>query len=106
LAKPVPNTNRLKIIVQMVQGERSPEQPAVLLDDRAPTTSHHPCELAALGLVHSHAAGTYYLNRLELAPIRSLAERMLAVDALPALAADVDHSVDKKVFADLSDSSG
>jgi DNA-binding transcriptional ArsR family regulator len=107
ILKALADGNRLRIIGLLAQEERSVEELAALLGVRSPTVSHHLSRLAENGLVHARAHGYYNLYRLNPAPLRSLAERLLKAETLSELASDVDRSrYQKMLFADLASPDG
>lgn len=99
--KALADASRLKIVGLLANGEYSVEQLAEILHLRASTVSHHLARLAESGLVSARAQGYYNLYRLEAGVIERTARRLLSVERLPEMAADVDLAAyDRKVLAD------
>lgn len=88
--KALSDENRLKIAGLLAQGSYSGEVLAEMLDIKPATVSHHLSYLAQAGLVDAHQEGHAKLYRLRLDVVHGLANRLLARDALPQAAADVD----------------
>jgi predicted transcriptional regulator len=101
--KALADANRLKIVGLLAQEELTVEQLAEMLDLRASTVSHHLARLSKAGLVSARAESYYNLYRLETKSLEEMAERLLARDTLPEIAADVDmDAYDRKVIKDYS----
>jgi predicted transcriptional regulator len=105
--KALSDANRLKIVGLLSQGEYSVEQLAAMLDVRPSTVSHHLSRLAQAELVSARADGYYSVYRLEPKTLERMARRLLAPEALPAFADDLDlEAYDQKVLRDFSNSDG
>jgi predicted transcriptional regulator len=101
--KALADANRLKIVGLLAQEELTVEQLAEMLNLRASTVSHHLARLSKAGLVSARAESYYNLYRLETKSLEEMAERLLARDTLPEIAADVDmDAYDRKVIKDYS----
>jgi predicted transcriptional regulator len=101
--KALADANRLKIVGLLAQEELTVEQLAEMLNLRASTVSHHLSRLSKAGLVSARAESYYNLYRLETKSLEEMAERLLARDTLPKIAADVDmDAYDRKVIQDYS----
>lgn len=97
--KAIADANRLKIIAILAKDELSVEQLAEILKLNPSTVSHHLSRLAKVGLVSARAEGYYSVYRLELKALSDLSQRLLSVETLPAIAADVDiNAYDRKVL--------
>jgi predicted transcriptional regulator len=98
--KSLSDPNRLRIVGLLAVRPHAVEELAEILHLGAPTVSHHLGRLAKAGLVQAKAEGYYSIYRLEPATLRGMAKRLLKVQDLPSLAADVDgSSFDKKVLS-------
>ncbi len=101
--KALADANRLKIVGLLSQQPYAVQELAAMLDLRASTVSHHLARLAEVGLVSAKAESYYSVYRLETAQLEALAQRLLAEETLPEVAADVDlDAFDRKVIADYS----
>jgi predicted transcriptional regulator len=97
--KALADGSRLKIIGLLSQKAFSVEELAALLDLRASTVSHHLNVLNVAGLVEARTQSYYNVYQLKPEALESMAQRMLAQDTLPAMAADVDlDGYDRKVL--------
>ncbi|HEX9078029.1 MAG TPA: metalloregulator ArsR/SmtB family transcription factor [Desulfuromonadaceae bacterium] len=97
--KSLADINRLRILGLLAEKPHSVEELAEILRLGASTVSHHLARLARAGLVSAKAQGYYSIYRLEPAALHAMAKRVLRVDQLPALAADLDASAyDRKVI--------
>ena len=105
--KALADANRLKIIGLLAQGEYTVEELAEMLKLRPSTVSHHLGRLAKTGLVSARAEGYYNIYQLETSALEEMAQRLLARETLPAVAADVDmDAYDRKVINTFCDSEG
>jgi predicted transcriptional regulator len=101
--KAMADASRLKIIGLLASQSLTVEQLAELLDLRPSTVSHHLSQLANVGLVSARAESYYNVYSLEMAALEKLAQKLLAHETLPAMAADVDmQAYDRKVIRDYS----
>ena len=99
--KALADANRLKILGLLAQDSRSVEQLAEMLALRPSTVSHHLARLSEAGLVSARASSYYNLYQLETKALEDMAQRLLAKETLPAVAADVDlDAYDRKVITD------
>jgi len=99
--KALSDVNRLKILGLLAQESLSVEQLAEMLNLRPSTVSHHLSRLSEAGLVSARASSYYNLYQLESKALEDMAQRLLAKETLPAVAADVDlDAYDRKVIAD------
>lgn len=97
--KALAEANRLKIVAMLAQEPLSVEELAEMLDLSSSTVSHHLSRLAKVGLVSARAEGHYNVYQLDLGALTGMAERLLAKETLPAVAADVDmDAYDRKVL--------
>ena len=105
--KAMSDANRLRIVALLAREALSVEQLAAMLGVSSPTVSHHLGRLAELGLVSARAEGYYSFYRLEPQALTDMAKRVLAPDALPAVAADLDgDAYDRKVLKTYLDADG
>jgi len=105
--KALSDANRLKIVALLSQQPLSVEQLAEMLKVNSSTISHHLTRLAKVGLVTAKAEGYYSIYHLDLAALTTLAQRLLAKDLLPAVAAEVDiEAYDRKVLTSYLNSEG
>ena len=105
--KALADANRLKIVALLAKEPLSVEQLAAMLGVSSPTVSHHLSRLSEAGLVSARAEGWYSLYRLEPQALADMAKRVLAPDALPAVAADIDvDAYDRKVLKTYLDGDG
>ena len=101
--KALADANRLRIIGVLAQQPSTVEQLAAMLGLQPSTTSRHLSYLAHVGLVSARAEGYYSVYRFEAAALEALAQRLLARETLPAVAAGVDlDAFDRKVLRDFS----
>lgn len=99
--KALSDASRLKIVGLLAREPLSVEQMAEMLSLRPSTVSHHLSKLSEVGLVSARAESYYNVYRLETAALESMAQRLLARETLPAVAADVDmDAYDRKVLND------
>ncbi|OGO64332.1 MAG: ArsR family transcriptional regulator [Chloroflexi bacterium RBG_19FT_COMBO_55_16] len=99
--KALSDVNRLKILGLLAQESLSVEQLAEMLNLRPSTVSHHLSRLSEAGLVSARASSYYNLYQLESKALEVMAQRLLAKETLPAVAADVDmDAYDRKVITD------
>ena len=99
--KAMADANRLKIVGILAQQPSTVEQLAAMLELQASTVSHHLARLTQVGLVSARADSYYNVYRLETDALEAMAQRMLARETLPAVAADVDlDAFDRKVLRD------
>lgn len=97
--KALSDANRLKMIGLLAQGPLSVEQLAEVLGLSSSTVSHHLSYLARVGLVSSRTESYYSVYQLETKALENMAQRMLARETLPAIAADIDvDAYDRKVL--------
>jgi predicted transcriptional regulator len=105
--KAMADANRLKIIGILAQQPSTVEQLAAMLELQASTVSHHLARLTQVGLVSARADSYYNVYRLETDALEAMAQRMLAHETLPAVAADVDlDAFDRKVLRDFTGPDG
>ena len=101
--KALSDANRLKIVGLLAQRSYSVEELAAMLELRAPTVSHHLSKLSEVGLVSARAESYYNLYSLETDALQSMAQRLLAKETLPAVAAGVDmDAYDRQVVSSYS----
>jgi DNA-binding transcriptional ArsR family regulator len=99
--KALSDESRLKIVGALAASERSVEELATLLQLRAPTVSHHLAKLKEVGLVDMRSEGTTHIYHLNMAEMRSLAKRMLALDTIETFTEDVvSDAWDRKILGD------
>ena len=97
--KALSDPNRLKIVALLAKEPLPVEGLAEMLGLSSSTVSHHLARLAEAGLVSARAEGYYSIYRLELEALNAMAQRLLAKETLPAVAADVDmDAYDRKVL--------
>jgi len=105
--KAMGDANRLKIVGILAQQPSTVEQLAAMLELQASTVSHHLARLTKVGLVSARADSYYNVYRLETDALEAMAQRMLARETLPAVAADVDlDAFDRKVLRDFTGPDG
>jgi predicted transcriptional regulator len=105
--KALSDANRLKIVGLLAQKAYTVEALAAQLGLSASTTSHHLSRLARAGLVSARADGHYYIYSLHLDALQTLAQRLLATEELPRLAAGADvDAYDRKVMDAFVDADG
>ena len=105
--KALADANRLKIVGLLAQQPSTVEQLAAMLELQPSTVSHHLARLAEAGLVSARAEGYYNVYRLETDALEQMAQRLLARETLPAIAADVDlDAFDRKVLRDYTGPDG
>ncbi|MFN2190689.1 MAG: metalloregulator ArsR/SmtB family transcription factor [Candidatus Promineifilaceae bacterium] len=105
--KALSDANRLKIVGLLAQRSYSVEELAAMLDLRPPTVSHHLSKLSEVGLVSARAESYYNLYSLETDALQAMAQRLLAQETLPAVAADVDlDAYDRQVISHYSSPDG
>jgi biotin operon repressor len=96
--KALADANRLKIIGLLARQPLSVEQLAALLGLRPSTVSHHLARLAQAGLVSARPESYYNIYQFEPRALEGLSQRLLAQEALKALAQDLDlDAYDRKV---------
>lgn len=101
--KALSDANRLKIIGLLAQKNYSVEELAALLELRPATVSHHLSRLSEVGLVSAKAESYYNIYHLETNSLERMAQRLLAEETLPAVAADVDlDAYDRQVVENYS----
>ena len=101
--KAMADANRLKIVGILAQQPSTVEQLAAMLELQASTVSHHLARLTKVGLVSARADSYYNVYRLETDALEAMAQRMLARETLPAVAAEVDlDAFDRKVLRDFT----
>ncbi len=97
--KALADANRLKIVGLLARQELTGEQIAEMLGLSTSTVSHHLARLSEARLVSARAQGYYNVYRLEEETLKSMAERLLKGESIPAAAADVDlEAFDRKVL--------
>jgi DNA-binding MarR family transcriptional regulator len=97
--KALSDANRLKIVGLLAQRSYSVEELAAMLELRPPTVSHHLSKLSEVGLVSARAESYYNLYRLETDALQAMAQRLLATETLPEVAAGVDlDAYDRQVL--------
>ena len=95
--------SRLKIVGLLAQRPLSTEQLAAILELTPGTVTHHLNKLAEAGLVRAHTESYYSVYALQTDALHTMAQRLLAEEALPGVAADLDmDAYDRKVVADFS----
>jgi len=105
--KALSEPNRLKIVGLLSQQDLSVEQIAEMIGTSASTASHHLTRLAKAGLVSARSESYYNIYHLEADAIEDMSRRLLAKDALPSVAADLDmDAYDKKVIKNYSNPDG
>jgi biotin operon repressor len=99
--KALSDENRLKIVGLLARDSYSGEALAALLEISPATVSHHLSRLAEAGLVTAHMDSHAKLYRLRTDTLHSMANRLLAHQALPEAAQAVDAAAyDRKVLND------
>jgi predicted transcriptional regulator len=105
--KALADATRLKIVGLLAQEPLTVEQLAAMLDVWPSTASHHLARLAEIGLVSARAEGYYSIYSLNTAALEQMAQRLLARETLPAMAAEVDmDAFDRKVWRDFATTDG
>lgn len=105
--KALSDANRLKIVGLLAQGNYSGEELAAILALRPSTVSHHLARLSEVGLVSAQPQSYYNVYRLETGALQALAQRLLADETLPEVAADIDlDAYDRKVVENYSGPDG
>ncbi|MCB2209493.1 metalloregulator ArsR/SmtB family transcription factor [bacterium] len=105
--KALADANRLKLIGLLAQKESSVEELATVLDVNPSTVSHHLSKLGEIGLVAARADGYYNVYHLETDRLEEMAQSLLAKDALPEVAKDLDRKAyDRKILKDYLDEDG
>ncbi len=105
--KALAEPKRLKIAGILAQAPHAVEELASLLGLSEATVSHHLSLLARAGLVRARAEGHYSIYELQKDRLESMAERLLAKETLPAVAADVDmRAYDHAVLRNFSGPDG
>lgn len=105
--KALAEPKRLKIAGILAQRPHAVEELASLLGLSEATVSHHLSLLARAGLVRARADGHYSIYELQKDRLEYMAERLLAKETLPAVAADVDmHAYDRAVLRNFSGPDG
>ena len=105
--KALSEPNRLKIVGLLSQQDLSVEQIAEMIGVSTSTASHHLTKLTKAGLVKAHSESYYNIYHLEADAIEGMSRRLLAKDALPSVAADLDmDAYDKKVIKNYSNPDG
>jgi hypothetical protein len=99
--KALADESRLKIVGLLARESYSGERLAELLDLKPATVSHHLARLAEAGLVSARMEGHSKLYSLRLDAVHAMANNLLARDALPAAAAELEGaSYERKVLND------
>jgi predicted transcriptional regulator len=97
--KALSDPNRLKIVALLAKEALSVEQLAEMLSLSSSTVSHHLSRLAKVRLVDARAEGYYSVYQLRLEALKEMAQRILAQEMLPTVAASVDgDAYDRKVL--------
>jgi predicted transcriptional regulator len=105
--KALADATRLKIVGLLAKEPLTVEQLAAMLELWPSTVSHHVARLVEVGLVRGAAEGYYSVYRLDTDALEKMAQRLLARETLPAMAADVDmDAFDRKVWRDFSTAEG
>ncbi len=105
--KALADANRLKIVGLLAREPCTVERLAAVLGLSESTTSHHLARLGEANLVSARTDGHYFIYSLQTEELQSMAQRLLAVDELPRLSADVDvDAYDRKVLAAFVDKDG
>jgi hypothetical protein len=94
--KALSDETRLKIVGLLARDSYSGEALAEMLGKKPATISHHLSYLDHLGLVEARMAGHSKLYRLRLDVVHGMAQRLLASEALPRAAAEVDARDDAR----------
>jgi biotin operon repressor len=99
--KALSDETRLKIVGLLARESYSGEALAALLDLKPATVSHHLARLAEAGLVTATMQGHSKLYRLRLDALHAMANRLLADETLPQMAAAASgEAYDRKVIKD------
>jgi hypothetical protein len=97
--KALADENRLKIVGLLARESYSGEQLAELLELKPATVSHHLTRLAQAGLVTARMDGHSKRFSLRLDAVHAMANSLLARDALPQAAAELEGpAFDRKVL--------
>jgi len=105
--KALADDTRLKMVGLLAGESYSGEALAAILQVKPATISHHLAKLAEAGLVSAEAEGHSKLYSLRLDAIHSMAERLLAQEALTETTADLDvEAYDRKVVKDFTKRDG
>lgn len=105
--KALAEPKRLKIAGILAQAPHAVEELASLLQLSEATVSHHLSILGRANLVRARADGHYSIYELNTDRLESMAERLLAKDTLPAMAADVDmQAYDRAVLRNFRGADG
>lgn len=105
--KTLADEKRLKIIGLLAQKEYSVEELATTLDLSVSTTSHHLSYLTHAGLAQARVEGHYYYYSLCTETLRTMAEKLLHEENLPALSQDLGNDTfERKVMAAFTDREG
>lgn len=97
--KALADANRLRIVGLLARRPHTVEELAELLGLRASTTSHHVARLAEANLVTARVDGHHHVYALDVDALEGLARQLLATEALPDVAEDVDVDAwDRKVL--------
>lgn len=95
--KALADANRLKIVGLLAKQSYTVEQLAAMLGLGASTVSHHLSKLSEAGLVKATAQSYYNYYHLETGQMEEMARRLLTVEGLPSIPAEVDQdAVDRK----------
>lgn len=99
--KALADESRLKIVGLLASESYSGQRLAELLDLKPATVSHHLARLAEAGLVTARMEGHSKLYSLRLDKVHAMANSLLARDALPVAAAELEGpGYDRKVLND------
>jgi hypothetical protein len=99
--KALADESRLKIVGLLASESYSGGVLAERLDIKPATVSHHLARLAEAGLVTARMDGHSKLYSLRLDVVHAMANRLLARDALPEAARDLEGAAyDRKVLSD------
>ncbi len=105
--KTLADEKRLKIIGLLAQREYSVEELATTLDLSVSTTSHHLSYLVHSKLASARPEGHYYYYSLCADTLRTMSEKLLQKDTLPALSQDLgSDTFERKVLAAFTDKDG
>lgn len=98
--KALADANRLKIVGLLAKEPMSVEAIAETLGISSSTTSHHLAKLAEVGLVRAEARGYYNIYHFQTDALETMAKRLLAPDALPAVVdATPSEAAEQKLLA-------